>query len=102
MRWILGLDREKSNYILIERNKNTRNKNEGGQENNKVGRQGTKYKEINTGMYKRSGERKTERRKDKWERKKRELLEWTGKQIWGVIVFKCSIRYNSNKRIVSR
>lgn len=49
--------------ILIEKNKNTRNKNERGQENNKVGRQGTEYKEISTGMYKRSGERKTERRK---------------------------------------
>lgn len=45
------------------KNKNTRNKNKGGQENNKVGRQGTEYKEISTGMYKRSGERKTERRK---------------------------------------
>lgn len=41
--------------------------------------------------------------KDKWERKKRELLERTGKQIWSVVVFnlKCSIRYNRDKRIVT-
>lgn len=74
MKWIPGLDREISNYILIEKNKNTRNKNDGGQENNKVGRQGTEYKEISTGMYKRYEERKTERRKRQVEEEEKRII----------------------------